>query len=219
MSALTFEPSTHTYYLDGVAVPRSVTGILKAAGLIDFSHVPGPILDAARERGSVVHRAIHYYNERDLDLVEFFERFPDYAPYLRGWIDFRERRSFTPVLCEHRVASRRYAVAGTIDVLGLLDNHAWLLDFATGSPDDVSKDLQTAGYLLIAREWADEDPALDAFFAAHVVVKRAAVALRADGSYSVHAYADPLDTRHFLALVDAQRIVDARKESRYMVTA
>lgn len=204
--SLTFEAATHRYTLDDVVVP-SVTGILQASGLIDFSGIPDPILEAARVRGTTVHQAIHFYNEGDLDLEQFRIDFPGYVGYLEGWQSFCAQRNFLPLLNEHRVASRRHQVAGTLDCLGLLDGQAVLLDFATGNPADVCKWLQTAAYELLAREWASDDPALATFFATHAFLKRYAVALRADGSFSIEAYTSPGDAREFLALVTAWQIV------------
>lgn len=207
--SLVFEPIEHRYELDGVAVP-SVTGILKASGLINFDGVPPFILEAALKRGTTVHQAIHFYNERDLDVEEFDRFFPDYAPYLHAWISFCDQRRFLPVLNEHRVASRRYEVAGTADCFGVLDGAGVLLDFATGKPQDVSKDLQTAAYLAIALEWQEDDPALGLFFAKYPVVRRYAVALRRDATFRLEGYADPSDFRKFVTLVEARRIVSAR---------
>jgi len=210
MTGLTFDKETHTYELDGQRVP-SVTGILKASGLLDFSKIPAFILDKARHRGSAVHQAIHYYNERDLDVEAFCRDFPDYAPYLRAWLSFCEQRQFVPILNEHRVASRRLGVAGTLDNLGLLEGTAVLLDFKTGRPDDVAADLQTAAYQGLALEWARDDAQLMAFFTAHPVVKRYAVQLRKDATFRVESYAGPADFRKFKTLVEAQHIVAEHK--------
>ncbi len=210
MGALTFYPESHVYELDGVRVP-SVTGILKASGLIDFSKIPSAVLEAARLRGTLVHAAIHYYNDRDFDVDEFSRDWPTYAPYLQAWISFCEQRKFTPVLNEHRVASRRYQVAGTLDCLGILDGVAVLLDFATGRPEDCSKDLQTSAYLAFAMEWVSDDQALAEFFLEHPYVKRYAVALRKDATFRLEPYSDPGDFRKFATLVEARRIVEARK--------
>ena len=172
MSRLVFDAPTHRYTLDGVLVP-SVTGILKASGLVDFSHIPAATLDAARERGTVVHQAVHFYNEHDLDVDAFRADFPDFAGYLDGWLAFCAQRRFEPVLCEHRVASPRHGVAGTLDALGLLDGVPALLDYATGNPADAAKDLQTAAYLGLAYEWAEkEKPALGLFLMAHPEISR-----------------------------------------------
>lgn len=208
---LTFDPVDHVYALDGRPLWRSVTGVLKAAGLIDFSHVPAAMLEAARQRGTTVHEAIALHNEGDLAVDHFVQTFPECAPYLRAWLHFRAARRFDPQFVEYRVASRQLDLGGTIDVLGFLDGLPVLLDYATGDPADVAKDLQTAGYLRLAREWADEDPALAAFLTAHPAIRRYGVELRRDESFALTPYTDPADTRAFLTLVEAQRIVAARR--------
>lgn len=90
---LVFDPVAHRYTLDGEVLP-SVTQILQASGAIDFSHVPQPILLTARDRGSAVHRACHFYNEDDLDVDAFAAEYPEYWPYLSAWIDFRRDSGF-----------------------------------------------------------------------------------------------------------------------------
>lgn len=210
--ALTFDAATHAYTLDEVRVP-SVTGILKASGLVDFSRIPPSIREDALERGRAVHAAIHFYNEQDLDVAQFSADFPVYAPYLRAWIAFCEQRHFVAVLNEHRIVSRRLRVAGTLDCLGLLDGVAVLLDFKTGRPDDVAANLQTAAYQALALEWAAEDEALAAFFTLHPVVKRYAVQLKKDETFRVEPYTAPTDFRQFRTLVEAQQIVASYKGS------
>jgi hypothetical protein len=117
------------------------------------------------------------------------------------------------------VASRRYQVAGTLDCLGILDGQAVLLDYATGDPADVCKWLQTAAYELLAREWSHDDPDLAEFFGRYAIVKRYAVALRKNGTFSLEAYTAPGDAREFLALVTAQQIVAKYRPRRVEVTA
>lgn len=210
---LTFEPVAHTYTLDGKRVP-SVTAILRHAGLIDFSAIPGPVLATARTRGTVVHSAVHYFNENDLDLDAFFRDFPDWTGYLEAWLRFTDQRTFHAVLNEHRVASRRYQIAGTVDCFGYLDGEPVLLDFATGNPADVAKDLQTAAYHALALEWAadGDDDALAGFLSsARGGVRRYGVALRKDGTFSVEPYTNAADFREFLTLVAAHRIVATRR--------
>lgn len=212
MNGFTFEPVAHRYHLDGVRVP-SVTGVLQRSGLIDFSHMPPAVLHEAQVRGTIVHSAVRYFNEGDLAGDAFREDFPMYVGYLDGWQSFCAQRRYTPVLNEHIVASRRYQLAGTVDSIGVLDGEAVLLDFATGRPQDAAKDLQTAAYLALAREWAAEGDALLAdYFRAHAVVRRYAVALRRDGTFRVEPYADPSHFRQFMTLLQAQQIVDARRQ-------
>jgi hypothetical protein len=218
---LTFDAATHTYTLDGTRV-MSVTQVLKASGLINFDDIPESILEAARVRGTTVHQAIQFSNEGDLDLEQFRADFAHYDGYLDGWLEFRAQRRFTPILTETRVASRLHQVAGTIDCLGELDGEAVLLDYATGDPARACKSLQTAGYAGLALEWAqttDADPRLTAFFEKHAFVRRYAVALTKDGTFGLTRYDDPSDFRQFLTLVEAQRIVRARRGARAEVVA
>jgi hypothetical protein len=213
MTGLTFDATIHRYTLDGIVCP-SVTGILQRSGLVDFSGLPAGVMDEARRRGTTVHQAIHFYNEGDLDYAQFQIDFPDYRGYLDGWLTFCAQRSYVSIVNECRVASRRHLVTGTLDTLGELDGGAVLLDYATGNPADVSKDYQTAAYLGLALEWAEEpdsDPRLAPFFAEHELVRRYAVALKKDGGFSLHPYTDPADFRKFLALAAADKIVRARR--------
>lgn len=204
---LTFEPVHHRYELDGVRVP-SVTGILQRSGLVDFSTLPPSILEAARVRGTVVHSALHYLNERDLDIEQFYRDFPDYSGYVQAWASFCGQRNFRPVLNEHRVASRRHQIAGTIDCLGTLDGVGVLLDFATGRAADACKHLQTGAYHGIALEWAKDDPPLRDFLSRHPYLKRYAVELKKDGTFQLEAYTQASDFREFLTLRAALAIVE-----------
>jgi hypothetical protein len=154
-----------------------------------------------------VHQAIHYFNEHDLDVDDFNRKFPDYAGYLQAWTAFCDQRRYLPLLNEYRVASRRHRVAGTLDTLGVLDGRAVLLDYATGRPEDVCKNLQTAAYYGLALEAAVEDRHLQQFFNSYPVVKRKAVALHKDGTFTVEPYDEPTDYREFLALASAFWVV------------
>ena len=210
---LTFEPTHHVYTLDGAPV-RSVTQILRLVGLINFDSVPPSILETARVRGTVVHQSVHYLNEHDLDVEQFCYDFPAYAGYLRSWIRLFDSGRLSTVLCEHRVAHTTPRFAGTFDWLGTFDGDAALLDFATGDPEDAAKHLQTAAYVIAARQWAkqDDQAVLRAFLEQHLYVSRYAVRLRPDGSYPLlTAYHDPHDFTRFLVLANAVSVVDAER--------
>jgi PD-(D/E)XK nuclease superfamily len=210
---LAFDEPSHTYQWNGARVPYHVTGVLLRGGLVDFDFLPPSVRESVLLRGSTVHRAIHFYNDRDLDVADFYARFPEWSGYLRAWVAFCAQRRFVPVLNEHRVYSARYQLAGTIDCLGVLDGRAVLVDFATGRPQDVSKDLQTAAYLTMAIESADFDPALRLFFDEHPAVLRYAVQLKKDATFRLEAYTNPADFRTFRTLLEAQQIVDGRRRT------
>jgi hypothetical protein len=211
---LTFDAARHAYTLDGAPV-RSVTQLLALVGLVNFDDVPPSILDAARVRGTVVHQAVHYWNDQDLDLVEFRATFPQYVGYLSSWLALCATGRLSTVLCEHRVAHTSPRFAGTFDWLGLFDGEATLLDFATGAPEDAAKHLQLAAYTLAARQWAkrDDEPVLRAFLDQHPFIARFAVRLDRDGrSPQLTPHNDPRDFTRFLTIANAVAVVDDERQ-------
>lgn len=196
----------HDYWLDGARVP-SVTQVLKDSGLIRLDGIPPFILEAALKRGSTCHQLIHYYNENDLDWSSVDVA---YRGYIDGWVSFREQHRVMPLLCEHRVASPRHRVAGTIDLLCEIDNEGWLLDFKTGNPEDVAADLQTAAYVGLSTEWRVVDEQLSDAFSRFSRWRRASVRLRKDGSFRLIEYSDPRDYSRFQILAAAWHIRSER---------
>lgn len=201
--ALTFEPASHEYHLDGSRTPSN-TQVLRAQGLIRLDGIPEFVIERARSRGSAVHQLVHYRNENDLDPASIA---PEYAPYLAAWDRCAAERRIIPLLCEHRVGSRKHRIAGTLDLLCEIEGEGWLLDYCTGTLEKLAKHLQTAGYLGMAFEWArEDDPALAAVLARHARWRRAAIRLRADGTYRFIEYTDPTDYSRFVTLAAAYHI-------------
>jgi hypothetical protein len=204
--SLTFEPSTHTYALDGVVIP-SVTTVLKAAGYIDFSRVPSGILDQALERGSLVHEALHYLNEDDLNLDSVRD---DLRGYVQAGIDFRRLSGFTVYSCELRVCSPTWRVAGTLDLLGRWsDDVLTIADYKTGHPKDVAADLQLAAYAELLRETSPD--------LADEPIRRVSVRLTKDGMFHVEPYDDDDsdDWAIFLAALTTVTEVRRRQKRRW----
>jgi len=201
--ALLFHHEAHEYFLDGPPAPSN-TQVLRAQGLVRYDGVPPFILERARRRGAAVHQLVHYINENDLDEASVD---PAYVGYLAAWQRCAAERRLTPLVCEYRVASRRHRVAGTLDLLCESDGEGWLFDYCTGDLEKLAKHLQTAGYLGMAHEWAaDGDRRLHEILKRHRRWRRAAVRLRADGTFRVLEYDDPTDYSRFLTLVAAWHI-------------
>lgn len=200
--ALLFDASAHAYYLDGELVP-STTQVLRDSGLIRLNAIPEHVLEAARTRGSAVHQLVHYLNDDDLDWSSVD---PAYQGYLDAWLAFRAERRVEALLCEYRIASRRHRVAGTLDLLGVIDGDGWLLDYKTGNPEDVAADLQTGSYVGMALEWAAQDARLADVLGRFPHWRRGSVRLYKTGRFHFQEYTDPRDYSCFQALAAAWHI-------------
>lgn len=203
MPEILLDPPTHTYTVDGAPVAWSVTGILRASGLIDFSGIPPAVLEAARDRGDRVHRAMALLLHDDLDWDSLDD---EDRPYLEAGQRFLADSGFRATGIEVRVHSARHGYAGTVDAIGLRaqETRALILDWKTGHPEDTAADLQTAGYhgALMGMYPEDRDC---------LTMQRAAVHLRRDSTYRVELYTDTTDYPEFLTLLKAQQILARRR--------
>jgi hypothetical protein len=173
---LRFDPADHRYFLDpsGEEIP-GVTRVLEVCGLVDFSMVPSDVLQAAQQRGTAVHQALHYLDDGELDQDTLDENLHG---YVMAYLAFKNQCGFTPHLVEHRVHSLAHRWAGTLDRTGELlrkDGGAdpCIVDFKSGLVLPAHR-IQLAAYqsgLPDARKY-----------------RRITLALREDGTYRVHEY-------------------------------
>lgn len=143
MSApLEFDAATHTYSVDGLVVP-SVTQVLEACGVVDYSYLPPATRAMALGRGSAVHSATQYDDEGDLDEALLDD---ELRPYLEAWRRFRRDTGFTPDLIEHRGFHPQYRYAGTLDRRGGFPNGTRaIVDLKTNSSEGWVR-MQLAAY-------------------------------------------------------------------------
>jgi hypothetical protein len=173
---LEFDAATHTYRLDGELVP-SVTTVLKSVGLVEYSHIPQDVLQAAAHRGTAVHTALEYLDRGELDWTSLD---PTIKPYVVAYERFLEDSSFIPAHIEYRVFNGLHRYAGTLDRTGYLGNFGnslTVLDFKTGLvlPGHAIQLAAYANCLVMPRRF-----------------RRIALQLCGDGTYRVHEY--PLGT-------------------------
>ena len=111
---LSFDPAVHEYRANGRLVP-SVTQILEAVGLIDYSYLPWPTRQMALDRGRAVHEAIALDLAGDLD-----EESADEIGILGCVRAARAARAalgiVTPDAVEERVYHPTLDYAGTLDL-------------------------------------------------------------------------------------------------------
>lgn len=184
---LAFDPVRHTYTADGVLVPSSVTGILKAAGYVNLPNVWPGILAAGRERGQRVHAAIALALENDLDWASVEE---DEQGYVRAALDAVRVLGLRAITIERMIYHPTYQYAGRVDLTGTDGRASVVLDWKTGDPEDTATDLQLAGYHLALATTG---------FAASA--RRVGVQLDRDGRFHPTEYDNPADYTAFLAAV------------------
>jgi len=127
---LKFDEETHTYTVGGEVLP-SVTQILKAARLIDYSMIPQPILQAAARRGRAVHQVLELLDNDLLDPASEIDA--EIAGYVGAAIQFYRDTQFEPHLVEFRNYHRTYRYAGTLDRTGIMaGRQRTIVDFKTG---------------------------------------------------------------------------------------
>lgn len=107
---VTFDKEGHVYTAAGQVLP-SITQILKAEGFIDTSHYD----DWSRDKGSMVHLAIHYDITGELDESSID---PEIVPYLAAWRKFKKESGFNVERSEKPAANLMYRYAGTPDLIG-----------------------------------------------------------------------------------------------------
>ena len=194
-----FDPELHAYSFQGTPIP-SCTEALEIAGLIDFDHVSAELLEWKSELGREVHKARHL---DDTGRLLSFD--PAVAPYLAAWRLFRKESGFTPTLSEYwqgaEVDGMRYGMR--LDAFGTLRGRSTIVDAKIGEiyPHHA---IQLAGYAAGLTHALYATP-----FSRFLNRKRAAVQLRADGSYRLKMFED---NRDFGVFTSALHIAHWKKE-------
>lgn len=189
-----FDAATHTYRMAGEEWP-SVTTVLGAAGLSDYSGVPQDALEYAQKRGTAVHKAAWWHDIGDLDESTVS---PAIAGYVEAWKAFRRNTGFTPESIEQITWCKTYRYFGTYDRIGRFsDGRIAVVDLKTG-PESPSWKYQLAGYARLHPEPLKRE--------------RIAVQLSKDGAYSVKPYKLADFRKHEAVFLSAVNLWWARKE-------
>jgi hypothetical protein len=183
---LYFDEPSHRYWLDGVELP-SVTQVLAIAGLTDWSHCG----EWARERGSVVHKAIHLELTGGLDWSTLPESL---HPYVSAELQAIQDLGAEVVASEVRIVSKLYGYAGTLDRVVRINGRLVLWDTKTG-PIVPAYGLQTAAYVEAIHEMQPD------FLGGQRIERRYALRLNADGTYELLPFTDRQDIVNFHAAV------------------
>lgn len=198
--SLVFEPKEHVYSVNGIVVP-SVTQILAATGLSDYSFLPPDKAEYCRRRGTFVHAAARQIVEGRFNRANL-EKYPQVAGFILAFEAFLVGEQFETLATECGVILASGSCAGTLDLLGKRGGKNGVLslaDLKTGMAPK-STGLQTAAYENGLRSLAGQ---YEFCIEPHA---RMSVELRKDGTYRVRGYDDPDDYGKFLTLLEAYKI-------------
>lgn len=190
VDSLRLDEATHAYRLNGRRL-WGVTDVLKAAGLLpDFGD------ERALARGRRIHQACHFLDEGDLQWESLLE---EDEPYVRAWEKAKKELRLVVKRSEFHVVNKRFNYAGTPDALARRGPSRCVLERKTG---DI---LPAAGLQLAAYGEALPGPKR--------ATLRLAVALRADGSFSVKDF--PLREYHhdFLVFLSALKMAEWKRRN------
>lgn len=128
MVNLTFQEQGHIYRMNGIEIP-SVTQIIKAGGLADFSNVNPEILDRSIQFGNAVHKAVELKCKDTLDNNSVDNAIKG---HILQWERFCADFHFESEIQEHKFF-HKLGYAGTIDHIGKIGQNGVLVDIKTGS--------------------------------------------------------------------------------------
>ena len=149
----------HTYWLAGQQLP-GITSVLSAVGYngkASAFYTPD-----SRQKGTAVHKACALADRMAPDattveeVLEVIDLHPDIVPYAAGWLLFCQEKQFRPCGWERALWSKTLRTAGTCDTWDIHNGVFRLVDLKSwknqGAKPKVSAELQTAGYVIMARE-------------------------------------------------------------------
>jgi len=192
---LNFDPKTHTYAIGGREL-ISVTTILEEAGLYVLPHVTEEMLNWAQDRGTKIHEACRFLDERDLDWDSLD---PMISGYVLAYQEFKKDTGFTPKLSEHKVHDTVFGIAGRLDRFGFIQDRGVMADIKTGAvPRSTGLQLVAYGYM--------HDP--------NKIFYRMAVQLKINGTYKVTDYPISDYQRDLDTFLSAVRIVNWKRRNQ-----
>jgi hypothetical protein len=140
---LTLDPTTHIYRNERGDIVPSVTQILQCAGLVDFSGIAPAVLEAAAERGTIVHTITEYLDKGTLDEESIDPSLMGYVDGYRAFLKQFGIRKFMSI--EKMIYHKALSYAGKLDRVVISFDGPLLYDIKTGCKE-AAHEVQLAGY-------------------------------------------------------------------------
>lgn len=200
-NVLTFDPDRHEYRLGSQPLP-GVTSILARLTAEEYRGVAPEVMERAATLGKAVHRLIELDLADDLDESSLSG---DLADYLEAWRAFRALSGFEPLLSEQQVYSERHGYAGTLDLFGILNGEAALIDAKRTAAVPRTAGPQTAAYERALRECMPEVVQRAVSGAEPGRIRRYALHLMPFKKWALVPFTNPSDERVFLSCLSIQQ--------------
>ena len=193
---LSFEKTSHVYRIFDKVCP-SVTTVMKAGGSYSsYDGIPAFILERAAEIGNEVHYQVEKWAKGANSALSSEDR--SAQAYLYGFRKFVKLGVFEPLHSEIQLYDPDLWYAGTIDLVGVMNNRLCIIDVKTTNKlNEIAIGLQTAGYENLIGSWGAD---LIGFYGGFV--DRFALHLKKNGTFAIHRAEDPTDWAFFKQLVE-----------------
>jgi hypothetical protein len=141
--AFTFDPETHIYTVPG-SYCLATSDVISLAGLSNYDGVPLANIEHARWRGTQLHRAIHYYEEGDLDIEDVDG---EIKPCFDRYLEWKDESGFIPIPpFEHPIVYEHLDmhIGCHLDLRGYIPGRGlYVLDAKTSYPNSGAAKKQT----------------------------------------------------------------------------
>ena len=144
---INFTESTHTYWVERGDLKEKVPSVSTIIGnILELDKAYKNIDPFYANRGTAVHKAIELHIADNLDEESLDD---EVIPFFNAYKKFSNLTKFDPLESERKVFSEELWVAGTLDLIGEIQNKRVLIDIKTGQKQKWHQ-IQTAGYALLA---------------------------------------------------------------------
>ena len=202
-SLLHFDDSSHSYTYDGEHFD-GVTTILKPLSELAYKNISLAVMEAARQLGMAVHKVIELDIKGTLDEDSLDDVL---RPYLFAWRQFKAQSGFIPLLSEQRVFSIRYRYAGTLDIFGILNGDAALIDAKRVCMVQPVTGPQLAAYEIALRECQPEVVANAVSGPAPGRINRFALQLKPEEKWKLVQFRERTDAQDFLSILNYRNTI------------
>jgi len=178
----------HVYYNESKVVIPSVTQVLSAVGIVDYSHVQEDVLEHKRDLGDAAHFACHIIargdtldwdtvHEEAVPRVVAFERWMEDSGFVLDVVNGKPQTEVSGIGTAYKMQ-----FGYTFDLRGkVAGKFPFIIDLKCCLDEEISWPVQLSAY-------AETQPKPDSG-----PWGRAVVQLKPDGSYKVYTYDNPRD--------------------------